>query len=226
MVNRKLTREPGACRRSNAGLSADQAGAERELWQRSQDPARHRARFPAPGGPIVRFPRRRSGLPAKAPGALRGKVKRTPVLALIGARRGIAMYRRVDVPVLGLIESMSYFLCSHCGKCTDIFSHGGAKAAAEKTGVAFLGEVPLDAEIRETSDSGLPVVATRPDSPHTQVCRVIAKRVGAELERANGRKSSTQDRHRKLIGIARRPCRTGARIRHSPLGNCRKPRRS
>jgi ATP-binding protein involved in chromosome partitioning len=104
-------------------------------------------------------------------------------LALIDARRGIAMFRRVDVPVLGLVENMSYFLCPHCGKRTDIFSHGGAKAEAEKTGVPFLGEVPLDAVIRETSDSGLPVVATRPDSPHAQVYREIAKRVRAELER-------------------------------------------
>lgn len=104
-------------------------------------------------------------------------------LALIDARRGIAMFRRVDVPVLGLVENMSYFLCPHCGKRTDIFSHGGAQSEAEKTGVPFLGEVPLDAVIRETSDSGLPVVATRPDSPHAQVYREIAKRVRAELER-------------------------------------------
>jgi ATP-binding protein involved in chromosome partitioning len=104
-------------------------------------------------------------------------------LALIDARRGVAMFRRVNVPVLGLVENMSYFLCPHCGQRTDIFSHGGARAEAEKTGVPFLGEVPLEAAIRETSDAGLPVVATRPDSPHAQVYREIAKRVRAELER-------------------------------------------
>jgi ATP-binding protein involved in chromosome partitioning len=104
-------------------------------------------------------------------------------LALIDARRGVAMFRRVDVPVLGLVENMSYFLCPHCGKRTDIFSHGGARMEAEKTGVPFLGEVPLEAEIRETSDAGLPVVATRPDSPHAQIYREIAKRVQTELER-------------------------------------------
>ena len=108
-------------------------------------------------------------------------------LALIDARRGIAMFRRVDVPVLGLVENMSYFLCPHCGKRTDIFSHGGAKAEAEKQGVPFLGEVPLEAVIRETSDAGLPVVATRPDSPHAQVYREIASRVRAELKRGGAR---------------------------------------
>jgi ATP-binding protein involved in chromosome partitioning len=109
-------------------------------------------------------------------------------LALIDARRGIAMFRRVNVPVLGLVENMSYFLCPHCGQRTDIFSHGGAKAEAEKQGVPFLGEVPLEAEIRETSDAGLPVVATKPDSPHAAIYREIAGRVRAGLERGKGGK--------------------------------------
>jgi ATP-binding protein involved in chromosome partitioning len=104
-------------------------------------------------------------------------------LALIDARRGVAMFRRVDVPVLGIVENMSYFVCPHCGQRTDVFAHGGARAEADKTGVPFLGEIPLEAEIRETSDAGLPVVATRPDSPHAQVYREIARRVRAELER-------------------------------------------
>ncbi len=98
-------------------------------------------------------------------------------LALIDARRGIAMFRKVDVPVLGLVENMSYFLCPHCGKRTDIFSHGGAKAEAERLGVPFLGEVPLEPVIRETSDAGLPVVATKPDSPQAAIYREIAARV-------------------------------------------------
>jgi ATP-binding protein involved in chromosome partitioning len=102
-------------------------------------------------------------------------------LALIDARRGIAMFRRVDVPVLGIVENMSYFLCPHCGERTEIFSHGGAKKEAERLGVPFLGEVPLVAEIRETSDAGLPVVATKPDSPHAAIYRAIAKRVHAGL---------------------------------------------
>ena len=98
-------------------------------------------------------------------------------LALIDARRGIAMFRRVNVPVLGIVENMSYFLCPHCGGRSDIFGHGGARAEAERLGVPFLGEVPLDIEIREKSDSGQPVVATSPDGPHAQIYRDIAARV-------------------------------------------------
>jgi ATP-binding protein involved in chromosome partitioning len=98
-------------------------------------------------------------------------------LALIDARRGIAMFRRVNVPVLGIVENMSYFICPHCGERSDIFSHGGARAEAERLSVPFLGEVPLDMEIREKSDSGLPVVATAPDGPYAKIFRDIAARV-------------------------------------------------
>jgi ATP-binding protein involved in chromosome partitioning len=98
-------------------------------------------------------------------------------LALIDARRGIAMFRRVNVPVLGIVENMSYFLCPHCGGRSDIFGHGGARAEAARLDVPFLGEVPLDIEIREKSDSGQPVVATNPDGPHAQIYRGIAARV-------------------------------------------------
>jgi ATP-binding protein involved in chromosome partitioning len=98
-------------------------------------------------------------------------------LALIDARRGIAMFRRVNVPVLGIVENMSTFICPHCGTRSDIFGHGGARAEAERLGVPFLGEVPLDMTIREKSDAGLPVVATAPDSPLAQCYRNIAARV-------------------------------------------------
>jgi ATP-binding protein involved in chromosome partitioning len=98
-------------------------------------------------------------------------------LALIDARRGIAMFRRVNVPVLGIVENMSTFICPHCGTRSDIFGHGGARAEAERLGVPFLGEVPLHMEIREKSDSGQPVVATAPDSPQAQCYRDIAARV-------------------------------------------------
>jgi ATP-binding protein involved in chromosome partitioning len=98
-------------------------------------------------------------------------------LALIDARRGIAMFRRVNVPVLGIVENMSTFVCPHCGTRSDIFGHGGARAEAERLGVPFLGEVPLDMEIREKSDSGLPVVATAPDGAHAKIYRDIAARV-------------------------------------------------
>ncbi|MDJ1159809.1 Mrp/NBP35 family ATP-binding protein [Chelatococcus sp. SYSU_G07232] len=98
-------------------------------------------------------------------------------LALIDARRGVAMFRKVEVPVLGLVENMSYFLCPSCGTRSDIFGHGGARHEAERLGVPFLGEVPLDMEIREKSDAGLPVVVTVPDGPHAATYLDIARRV-------------------------------------------------
>jgi ATP-binding protein involved in chromosome partitioning len=98
-------------------------------------------------------------------------------LALIDARRGIAMFRRVNVPVLGIVENMSTFICPHCGTRSDIFGHGGARHEAERLGVPFLGEVPLDIVIREKSDAGLPVVAVAPESTHAQIYRGIAARV-------------------------------------------------
>jgi ATP-binding protein involved in chromosome partitioning len=105
-------------------------------------------------------------------------------LALIDARRGIAMFRRVNVPVLGIIENMSYFLCPQCGTRSDIFSHGGARHEAERLGVPFLGEVPLHMDIREKSDAGLPVVATAPDSPLAAVYRDIAAKVLGQIKGA------------------------------------------
>ncbi|MET0537855.1 MAG: iron-sulfur cluster carrier protein ApbC [Xanthobacteraceae bacterium] len=102
-------------------------------------------------------------------------------LALIDARRGISMFRRVNVPVLGIVENMSYFECPQCGTRSDIFSHGGARHEAERLGVPFLGEVPLHMSIREKSDAGLPVVATEPDGPHAAIYREIAKAVRDQL---------------------------------------------
>ncbi|MGB6566054.1 MAG: Mrp/NBP35 family ATP-binding protein, partial [Xanthobacteraceae bacterium] len=98
-------------------------------------------------------------------------------LALVDARRGIAMFRRVNVPVLGIVENMSTFICPHCGESSDIFGHGGARHEADRLGVPFLGEVPLDITIREKSDAGLPVVATAPESPLAQCYRDIAAHV-------------------------------------------------
>jgi ATP-binding protein involved in chromosome partitioning len=108
-------------------------------------------------------------------------------LALIDARRGISMFNKVDVPVLGIVENMSYFLCPHCGGRSDIFAHGGARHEAERYGVPFLGEVPLHMGIREHSDSGRPVVATDPDGPHAAVYRNIAEQVKARLEKGRAR---------------------------------------
>jgi ATP-binding protein involved in chromosome partitioning len=98
-------------------------------------------------------------------------------IALLDARKGLNMFRRVDVPVLGIIENMSYFCCPNCGHRTDIFSHGGAKREAESLGMEFLGEIPLDIAIRETSDEGQPIVMSQPDSEHAKVYRQIAARV-------------------------------------------------
>ena len=86
-------------------------------------------------------------------------------LALIDARKGLNMFRKVSVPVLGIVENMSYFICTKCGKRHEIFGHGGAREEARRLGVPFLGEVPLDASLRERSDRGEPVVATEPETP-------------------------------------------------------------
>jgi ATP-binding protein involved in chromosome partitioning len=102
-------------------------------------------------------------------------------LALIDARRGIAMFKRVNVPVLGIVENMSTFICPNCGTRSDIFGHGGARHEAARLGVPFLGEVPLEMAIRETSDAGLPIVASQPDSPHAAAYRVIAQNVRDQL---------------------------------------------
>jgi len=103
-------------------------------------------------------------------------------LALIDARRGIAMFKQVQVPLLGIVENMSYFLCPHCGGRTDVFSHAGAQREAERLGVPFLGEVPLDIAIRANSDEGRPVVASLPDSAHAGSFLDIARRVAQTLE--------------------------------------------
>ena len=98
-------------------------------------------------------------------------------IALIDARKGLAMFQKVNVPVLGIIENMSYFLCPHCGERSDIFSHGGARREAARLGTDFLGEVPLDLAIRETSDEGRPITVSQPESPYAQTFRDIAARV-------------------------------------------------
>jgi ATP-binding protein involved in chromosome partitioning len=102
-------------------------------------------------------------------------------IALLDARKGLHMFRKVDVPVLGIIENMSTFICPNCGHQTDIFGHGGARAEAERLGCDFLGEIPLDMAIRVTSDSGQPIVIDQPDSPHAEAYRAIATAIAAKL---------------------------------------------
>ena len=125
-------------------------------------------------------------------------------LALIDARRGIAMFRRVNVPVLGGIklENMSTFICPKCGERTDIFGHGGARAEAERLGVPFLGEVPLDIAIRENSDAGKPVVATA--MPDRSACASLSKhRCPCARKPFRRKPCGAEDRHRGVNEISR-----------------------
>jgi ATP-binding protein involved in chromosome partitioning len=102
-------------------------------------------------------------------------------IALVDARKGLAMFRKVAVPVLGIVENMSYFLCPKCGERSEIFGHGGAREEADKLGVPFLGEIPLHLDIRTTSDSGHPIVVSKPDSAHAQAYKNIAGRMWKQL---------------------------------------------
>jgi ATP-binding protein involved in chromosome partitioning len=106
-------------------------------------------------------------------------------IALLDARKGLNMFTKVDVPVLGIVENMSYFLCPHCGGRSEIFSHGGARQEAERLGTEFLGEVPLDIRIRETSDGGTPITVSEPDNPHALVFRRIAARIWEKVAGAD-----------------------------------------
>jgi len=103
-------------------------------------------------------------------------------LALIDARRGLAMFSKVNVPVLGIVENMSYFQCPECGTRSDIFGHGGARHEAERLGVPFLGEVPLHMSIRAMSDAGTPVVESEPDGPHAAIYRAIGGQIRDQLK--------------------------------------------
>jgi len=107
-------------------------------------------------------------------------------LALIDARKGLKMFKQVDVPILGIIENMSTFVCPHCGEKSDIFGHGGAQEEAAKLGVMFLGAVPLHMDIRHYSDEGTPVVIAEPDGVHAKVYKTIAMKVAALMGEAGG----------------------------------------
>ena len=111
-------------------------------------------------------------------------------LALIDARKGLNMFRKVDVPLLGIVENMSYFVAPDTGKRYDIFGHGGARKEAERLGVPFLGEVPLQMEIRETSDAGTPIVVSKPDGAEAKIYRAIAAKVWERLEAERGAASA------------------------------------
>jgi ATPases involved in chromosome partitioning len=115
-------------------------------------------------------------------------------IALIDARKGLNMFRKVDVPVLGLIENMSYFCCPNCGHRSEIFGHGGAQREAERLGMDFLGELPLHMAIRESSDGGHPIVVADPEGEHAASYRAIAERLAAKLERTLAERAASAPR--------------------------------
>lgn len=111
-------------------------------------------------------------------------------VALHDVRKGMTMFQKVNVPLLGIIENMSYYICGHCGDRAEIFSHGGGQRAAEKLGVPFLGAIPIDLAIRAGGDEGMPIVAANPDSPQAKTFRDIAAKIAEALTtQAAGTKS-------------------------------------
>ena len=103
-------------------------------------------------------------------------------VALYDVRKGMMMFQKVNVPLLGIIENMSYFVCGHCHERTEIFSHGGGERAADKLGVPFLGHIPIDPSIREGGDLGTPIVVANPDSPVARSFLEIAQRIRTRLK--------------------------------------------
>ena len=106
-------------------------------------------------------------------------------VALHDVRKGMMMFQKVNVPLLGIIENMSYFVCGHCGERTEIFAYGGGERAAEKLDVPFLGRVPIDPAIREGGDTGRPLVVAHPESPQAKAFRDIAGQVMAQLSKSD-----------------------------------------
>ena len=141
-------------------------------------------------------------------------------IALIDARKGLNMFRKVDVPVLGLIENMSYFCCPNCGHRTEIFGHGGARAEADRLGMDFLGEIPLDIVIRETSDGGHPIVASDPDGrARPRLPGRSPRRCGQQVGRSTGRAGRQGAAHRRFLrpapAMSQAPCVGSGRVSRS-----------
>jgi ATP-binding protein involved in chromosome partitioning len=113
------------------------------------------------------------------------------------------MFQKVNVPLLGIIENMSYYVCGHCGERTEIFSHGGGERAAEKLGIPFLGRVPIDPAIRVGGDTGNPIVIATPDSPQAKAFREIATKLAAALE--GGGAGAAKSRIESLLQKIKRP---------------------
>lgn len=112
-------------------------------------------------------------------------------VALSDVRKGMTMFKKVNVPLLGVVENMSYFVCGHCGERTEIFSFGGGEQAAKKFDVPFLGRIPLDPAIREGGDQGSPIVVKNPDSPQTQAFLQIVRTLVSQLKQTEGEESGS-----------------------------------
>jgi ATP-binding protein involved in chromosome partitioning len=113
-------------------------------------------------------------------------------VALLDAGKALMMFKKLNVPILGIVENMSTFVCPHCGDPTDLFGHGGAQAAAVRYAVPFLGEVPLHLRIREGGDSGRPIVATEPDSPQADNFMTVARNLAAQVSVVAYQQQQTQ----------------------------------
>jgi ATP-binding protein involved in chromosome partitioning len=124
-------------------------------------------------------------------------------VALHDVRKGMMMFQKVNVPLLGIIENMSFYVCGHCGERTEIFSHGGGERAAEKLGIPFLGSVPIDPAIRIGGDTGNPIVIAAPDSPQAKAFREIAAKLAAALQ--TGGAGAAKSRIESLLQKINRP---------------------
>ncbi len=124
-------------------------------------------------------------------------------VALHDVRKGMMMFQKVNVPLLGIVENMSFYVCGHCGERTEIFSHGGGERAAEKLGIPFLGRVPIDPAIRIGGDTGNPVVIATPDSPQAKAFREIAAKLAAALQ--TGGAGAAKSRIESLLQKIKRP---------------------
>jgi ATP-binding protein involved in chromosome partitioning len=112
-------------------------------------------------------------------------------VALSDVRKGMTMFKKVNVPLLGIVENMSYFVCGHCGERSEIFSYGGGEQAAKKFEIPFLGRVPLDPAIREGGDQGSPIVVKDPDSPQTQAFLQIVRTLVSQIEQGEKKESGS-----------------------------------
>ena len=102
-------------------------------------------------------------------------------------RKAVGMFRQLNIPVLGVIENMSYFLCGHCNERTEIFGNGGGRSMAEEMQIPFLGEVPIDTRVRSGGDEGKPIVDESPEAPAAQAFLDLAGRVAAQVSVQNAR---------------------------------------